>query len=136
MSRRRLLSTLAVLVCVIAVMHIIATLFFLYWTLWWYDVILHFLGGIFSGLLVLWLRFFSGYFGSPSIPPEGRVLCFAVVTTLCIGVGWEVFERLLGHTWSIEGYWLDTSLDVILGLFGGTIAFLFFRSRYMDAHGV
>ncbi|HEY4508106.1 MAG TPA: hypothetical protein VJJ55_00430, partial [Candidatus Paceibacterota bacterium] len=62
MSRARLLRILALLVCVIALMQSAAIVFSLYWTLWWYDILLHFLGGIFIGLLVLWVRFLSGYF--------------------------------------------------------------------------
>ncbi|MDO8594752.1 MAG: hypothetical protein Q7R93_04560 [bacterium] len=131
MPRTRLLSTLAILVCVIAILHILATIFFLYWTFWWYDIILHFLGGIFVGLLVLWLRFFSGYFGTPALPSTTSVLSFVLVATLGIGIGWEAFERLLGHTFSVEGYWFDTNLDVILDFVGSLVAFWFFKSRYM-----
>lgn len=134
MPRDRLLFILATLVCLIVVMHLAATALHLYWTIWWYDIIVHFLGGAFAGLLILWLRFFSGYFGSPLIPSKMQLLCFVALATLAVGVGWEVFERVLGHTWSVEGYWLDTILDVILDLLGSIIAFLFFRSRYM-VHG-
>ncbi len=134
MSRDYLLRVLAVLVCVIAVMHLLAISFHLYWTFWWYDIILHFLGGVFIGLLSLWLRFFSGYFGTPRIPARTRVFYFVGVSVLTIGIGWEVFERVLGHTWSVEGYWLDTILDVILDFLGGIVAFKFFNRKYMS-HG-
>lgn len=135
MSRERLLRTLAALVCVIAVFHIAATLFYLYWKFWWYDMLLHFLGGIFIALLVLWIRFFSGYFGVPPIPLQHKALRFALLATLCIGVGWEVFERALGHTWSVEGYWLDTSIDIALDVAGGLVGFLFFKRRYLHHVG-
>ena len=130
--RNRLLYTLAMLICVIAAMHLAATIFFLYWTLWWYDIILHFLGGVFVGLLVLWLQFLSGYFGTPALPSSRKVFSVMLVAVLAVGVGWEVFERLLGHTWSVEGYWLDTSVDVVLDLLGSVVAFFHFKSRYMN----
>jgi hypothetical protein len=60
------------------------------------------------------------------------VLCFVLVVTLVVGIGWEVFERLLGHTWSVEGYWLDTSVDVVLDLLGGVAAFSYFKHEYMN----
>ncbi len=132
MSRIRLLRILALLVCAIAVLHIAAIVFSLYWTFWWYDMPLHLLGGIFIGLFVLWLRFFSGYFGAPGIPSGARVFCFVVIATLVIGIGWEVFEYLWGHTWSVEGYWLDTSTDVAFDLVGGLIAFGYFKCKYLD----
>lgn len=129
MSRNYLLHVLAILACAIAAMNFLAISFHLYWMFWWYDIILHFLGGIFVGLLVLWLRFFSGYLGTSRIPSTTSVLFFVVVATLSIGIGWEVFERVLGDTWSLEGYWLDTALDVILDFLGSLVAFGFFKSN-------
>lgn len=131
MPRNHLLSVLAILICIIVALHFAATSFDLYWTLWWYDIIVHFLGGAFAGLLAGWLRFLSGYFGAPLIPSEFRVFCFVVLSTLVIGIGWEIFERMFGHTWSIEGYWLDTTMDVILDIGGGIAAFYFFKSNYI-----
>ena len=48
----------------------------------------------------------------------------------------EVFEQLIGITWSLEGYWVDTSIDVALDLVGGTAAFFFFNGQYVNGHGV
>ena len=93
---------------------------------------MHFLGGVFVGLLVLWLQFLSGYFGTPALPSSRKVFSVMLVAVLAVGVGWEVFERLLGHTWSVEGYWLDTSVDVVLDLLGSVVAFFHFKSRYMN----
>ncbi|KKU77609.1 MAG: hypothetical protein UY03_C0012G0005 [Parcubacteria group bacterium GW2011_GWA2_47_64] len=129
MSRTHLLVVLAVLVCVIAALQFTALTFHLYWTFWWYDIIVHFLGGTFSGLLILWLCFFSGYFGTPRIPSKVLVFWFIVLSALAVGIGWEVFERALVVTSSIEGYYLDTILDVIFDVIGGIVAFRFFISR-------
>ena len=131
MPRNRLLRDIAVLVCIIAALQFTAISFHLYWTFWWYDIILHFLGGIFVGLLILWFRFFSGYFGVHQHTSEVSTFFFIVIATLIVGVGWEAFERALGQTWSVEGYYVDTILDVIFDLIGSVVAFYFFRSRYM-----
>lgn len=131
MPRHRLLFDIAVLVCIIATLQFTALTFHLYWIFWWYDIIVHFLGGMFVGLLIFWLRFFSEYFGIQKIPSEGRVFWFMVLATLAIGVGWEVFERVLGVTSSIEGYYLDTTLDVVFDFIGSIVAFHFFKNRYM-----
>ncbi|OHA21540.1 MAG: hypothetical protein A2849_03905 [Candidatus Taylorbacteria bacterium RIFCSPHIGHO2_01_FULL_51_15] len=129
MSRQSLLAAIAVLIGCITALHFIATSFYLYWLFWWYDIILHFLGGAFSALLLLWLRFFSGYFGTPRTPSASEAVFFAFFAALSIGAGWEVFERVLGHTWSVEGYVLDTSLDMLLDTTGAIGALLFFRNR-------
>jgi hypothetical protein len=131
MPRAQPLSLLAILVCIIFAMHVTAIFLHLYWTLWWYDIILHFLGGAFIGFLILWLRFSSGYFGAQLKSSETSLLFFVLIVTLAIGIGWEVFERLLGNTWSIEGYYLDTALDIMFDLLGSISAFLYFRSKYL-----
>ena len=123
MSRSRLLSILAVLVCLIALLHFTAMAFYLYWTLWWYDIILHFLGGAFVGLLALWLRYFSGYAGIADSSRARSALYFVLCATLGIGIGWEVFERLLGLTYSVEGYVFDTSIDLLMDCLGSLVAF-------------
>jgi len=131
MPRATLLSFLAILVFLIVALHAAAIFLHLYWTLWWYDIIVHFLGGLFTGLLVLWLRFFSGYFGAEAFPAGQSVLLFALAATLVVGIGWEIFERIFGNTWSVEGYYMDTTLDIIFDFIGGACAFVFFKRKYM-----
>ena len=130
MSRHSLLSILAALVCVIVVMQGAAIAFSLYWTLWWYDIVLHFLGGVFIGLLVLWVRFLSGYIAAPLVWSKGRIFLFTLFWTLVIGIGWEVFEWLVGNTWDMERYWLDTSIDVALDIIGGVVGWFYFVKKY------
>lgn len=136
MQRDKLLRTLAFLSVGIAFLHITAIVFYLYWIFWWYDMFVHFLGGIFIALFVLWIQFFSGYVSVPVSFSARHAFFFTLFWLFAIGIGWEVFERLVGHTWSIEGYWLDTSIDVALGIIGGVVGFLFFRGKYMNTHGV
>ncbi len=129
-SRDQLLRTIALLVLVIALLHIGATIFYLYWMLWWYDLILHFLGGVFIALLVLWLVSFSGYLGASSSLSLRQLFLISLVGTLGVGIGWEIFERLLGHTWSVEGYWLDTGIDLFLDVSGGVVGWFYFVKKY------
>ena len=130
MPRDRLLRVLAVLSLGIAVLHIGAIVFHLYWFFWWYDMFLHLLGGVFIALLVLWVRFFSGYIKKPAIFSVRRVFLFTLLGLLVIGIGWEVFERLLGPTWSVEGYWLDTGIDIALDIVGGVVGWFYFVKKY------
>lgn len=131
MPREKLLRILALLILGIAALHLTAVVFYLYWTLWWYDLFLHALGGAFAALLALWLLFFSGYFSAAAPQTARPALLVAVLSALFIGIGWEFFERALGNTWSIEGYWLDTALDLFMDVFGAFAGFLFFVRRYL-----
>jgi len=122
--RQKLLHILAVLILVVVALHLVAFQYSLYWHFWWYDIVVHFLGGLFAGLLSAWIVFYSGYIRDPRLTRWSLFLAI-ILGTLAIGVGWEVFERLLGHTWSPEGYWLDTSTDVLMDVLGGLLCFLF-----------
>lgn len=132
MPRNRLLFVLAALIVVIFALHILALALHLYWTLWWYDIMLHFLGGVFVGLLTLWFRFFSGYARAPHLSSETQLFALFIPIVLLVGIGWELFEYALGQNWSVEGYWLDTGMDIALDVLGGAVAFLFFKSKFMS----
>lgn len=128
MSRTRLLHILFGLVILVAALHGAATASSLYWWLSWFDTFPHFFGGMFVSLLTVWLWFFSSYLGAHSLPRPRTLFWITVVSALIIGVGWEVFERLVGITWSPEGYWLDTYSDIISDILGGTAMGLYLRS--------
>lgn len=94
-------------------------------------MITHIIGGIFIALLVLWIRFLSGYMGNPSIPSVSRILYLALLGVIIIGISWEMFERLLGMTWNLEGYWVDTITDMAMDIIGGLVGALFFVKQYL-----
>jgi len=121
MSRTRLLYITAALVALVAMLHGLAIAYSLYWHFSWFDMLSHLFGGAFVSLLAVWLWFFSGYLGTHPLPGRQALFWITVISALAIGIGWEVFERALGHTWSPEGYWLDTCIDIIADTIGGII---------------
>ena len=124
-ARERLLKILAAIVVLVAVLHITATIFDLYWRLWWFDIPLHLLGGVFSGLFVVWVCFFSGYL--PFRTPRRRVLFWsAIFGAVAIGAGWEVFEGLFHIVANpFFSYAFDTAKDLLMDTLGGFTAALF-----------
>ncbi|KKW11051.1 MAG: hypothetical protein UY50_C0022G0019 [Parcubacteria group bacterium GW2011_GWA2_49_9] len=136
MSRNSLLYILAGLVVLVAALHGSAMAFSLYWHLSWFDILPHTFGGVFVSLLSVWLWYFSGYLGKHSLPRPALLFWVAILSALVIGIGWEVFERALGHTWSPEGYWLDTYGDIISDTVGGIVTGLFVvrASRRTSSH--
>ncbi len=127
MLRTRLLYILTVLVLLVALLHGLAFVYFLYWKLSWFDTLPHFFGGMFVSLLSVWLWYFSGYLGVHPLPKLRTLFWFTVLSAFVIGVGWEVFERGLDLTWSPEGYWTDTSLDVLADVLGGVVSYFLLR---------
>lgn len=110
--RLRLLLGILILSGIIFVLQDIALAEFLYWRWWWFDILMHFLGGVLVGALAL---FVSDLFKTPF------TLTF-VIFLVGIGVGWEVFERMFG-LYNAIGYWEDTILDLIMDTIGALIVY-------------
>ncbi len=131
-ARERLLKVLAAVVGIVAALHLTASIFDLYWRLWWLDIPAHLLGGIFAGLLAVWILFFSGYL-PPRAPSWRALFSSAILGAIIIGAGWEVFERMLGLVASpFFGYALDTAKDLLVDTLGGFAAALFLARHFSD----
>jgi VanZ family protein len=108
----RLLLSIFFLALIIAVLQQIALAEFLYWRWWWFDVLMHFLGGVLIGGLALLV---SDVLKTP------RTLTF-IVLLIGIGVGWEIFERLNG-LYQEAGYVVDTVTDLIMDTIGALVVY-------------
>src|SRR3989338_4819915 len=95
MVRKLFLNQIFVLVFFIAILHISATIFHFYWSIWWFDLPVHFLGGVWMSLASLWLLFFSGYVHLRAKKPLDFIMT-ALLITLSFGILWELFEYLVG----------------------------------------
>ena len=108
---------------VIAVLHFLANAYYLYWALWWADIVMHFLGGLFVALGTLWLIRFE-------VPVSWRHRVPFFFTTLTavfvVGAGWEVFERAF-DVYGATNYALDTTLDLVMDVAGMLAAYLVFK---------
>ena len=109
------------MVAILLVFHLIALAFYFYWTLWWFDIMMHFLGGIIGGFITIWFLFDSDIFYT-HVPSgkETALLAFAVV--LMVAVLWEVFEYKAGLTGSEPRYISDVFSDLAFGTLGATLA--------------
>lgn len=88
---------------------------FLYWHFWWYDVMMHFIGGfaIASFFFIFtnnWKRSF--------------------VAMLFVAIGWEIFEYLFNIE-VLEGlkYTLDTIKDLCMDSLGAFLAIYINKKR-------
>lgn len=127
-TRTSSLFVIAGLALIVAGLHLAAHQFFLYWTFWWYDIMMHGLGGLLIGLLAGWIIVFP-WRGLPLSRP-----LFIIVLTLAIGVMWEIFEYVIGspaYYSSFSSYALDTIFDILMDTAGALAAVLVFNSRYI-----
>ncbi len=121
MIRQLFLYFLLFLASLIAFLHFIAIEFYFYWSLWWYDIVVHFLGGLFIGLGALWIVFFSGFFSYFQYSKK-RALCVALLSIFVVGIAWEVFELWAGVPFT-KNYIADTITDIIIDILGALVGY-------------
>ncbi|MEK7480545.1 MAG: hypothetical protein AAB604_00385 [Patescibacteria group bacterium] len=109
----------------IAGIAILYTLGFIYrWNfeLWWFDVLLHFLGG-------MWVAIAANRFFVRPIGPIGLIGPILVVALVAfVGVGWEVYEFTIDELffedralWRAQDGNTDTMTDLMMDVLGGII---------------
>lgn len=122
---------IAFLALLIAALHFVASAYYLYWSVWWFDILMHFLGGLFIGASALWLF----YFEVPA-PLRLRLSAFATAfaAVAAVGVSWEIFEKVVG-AYQPENYTLDTTLDLAMDVVGMLAAYLIYtRLLWKNEH--
>ncbi len=125
MHVRKLLFLQLYVLLAVAALHIVGTTLFLYWTFWWYDILVHFLASIWLGLLASWTSAMWG------VPPR---VWFVLGCVIVVSLGWEVFEFGIGATqWSafFRETSLDTAIDITINVIGGLVGlFLARRAQF------
>lgn len=104
---------------------IIANLFGLFWIFWWFDMPMHFLGGIFVGFLVV--------YSVPSFFYKKNVHTFFIflLVSLIIGLGWEFFEASMDILFkSKHTNFLDSLSDLSFDLAGSIVSYLLLLKSY------
>ncbi len=121
-------ASLIVLVILIA-LHGVGSYYSLYWRFSWYDVLVHIFSGLWIALILLWLASVLGQINSLK---EYKVKSFliAFVSAVLIGVIWELVENYGQITYTnMQGYGLDTALDILNDALGGILAYLYFVKK-------
>jgi hypothetical protein len=119
-ERRSILKLLLYIIYALAGLHFLALGFYLYWTFWWFDLLTHFLGGLWVGLAALWLIYFSGYIPKPAL--KSRTALYVAIGAIAgIGIIWELYEISLDVFLGIPirpDYALDTAIDLVMDVLG------------------
>lgn len=117
-------------IVVIGILQQIAVQYYLYWTLDWFDILMHFLGGFWFGYSALWILFFSGYIGVPKRKDLKFFLLTAFLSAFSVGVAWEIFEYASDITFWDDGYVFDTVKDLVMDSLGGIVSAIFLYKAY------
>lgn len=116
--KKTLLFELIFVTFLVAFLYIIGLEFLLYWVTDWYDIVMHFLGGLWIALFATYLFFVLRVV---EIPTHNRVVIVLVTlgSVLIVGLGWELWELFSGLTFVFKDLG-DTILDLIMDMIGGT----------------
>jgi len=103
---------LVVSTIVVVVGNLVASKFYLYYTTWWADVAMHFLGGA-------WMVIAASSFAYGM--RRSLTLSTAVAVALIVGIAWEGFEFWFGLIDLTDKF--DSIADLILDVAGGVVAY-------------
>ena|SRR3989338_4468853 len=126
MLRAKLTKHLAYLIVLVFIVNTAALEFYWYYAIWWFDMPVHFLGGLAAGLL--WMLLWP-------MPTEAelgfRRILLVLLGVLIIGAGWEIYEVVVNiytahHPFNLE----DMLADICFDLAGG-ITSLFYRYKFI-----
>jgi hypothetical protein len=104
-----------------ATTHIFALSASLYWYYDWFDICMHFWGGILIALGVKTLFELKLY---PFAIRYKSVLLFG----LSIMISWEIFESTYGSA-SDKFYLFDTIWDIVFGIIGMSVGYMLLKKR-------
>lgn len=121
---------------VLAILNLLAFQGFWYWRFWWFDIVMHILGGLVLSLFVLW---FYGLYDPRGLAESPELLLFALAVSavILIGLFWELFEFTTDafnrlslvpkEIFALQVGVIDTLTDLlsdIAGAFIGSLIFL------------
>ena len=129
MTRKKLFKTLSTLIVFIFLVNFMAGILHLYYSIWYFDMPMHFLGGVFLGLLLICF-----FYTDISEYTHGISLNFILkflLSVLFIGVVWEVFEFIVNMFIAKSPFnLLDTISDVCFDCAGGFFVLLYLFKKY------
>ena len=128
MRSRHLSSALAALILFIWGVNMFAEHVHLYYLLWWFDIPMHMLGGLWIALTSLVVYYHMGFHR------HDRSVSFVVTAmlaaTLIVGIFWEVFEFSVAHFVKLNDNGVfDTLKDLLDDMIGAVIASVIFIKK-------
>ena len=120
--QKKILKHIAILIVFIFLVNLLAIKFHWYFTIWWFDMPIHFLGGFFISLAVLWLYFYRNPWSRFKITPA----FISLLSVFIIGVLWEIFEFSLDRSLTINLLSpIDSISDLFFDLSGGIVGTMY-----------
>lgn len=123
--RKPLFKEFFIVAVVVAILHYLALQLYLYWTVDWFDIVMHTLGGFLISIFVLFVVISYSDFENLK---RHRIFIVSLIIglTLVVGLTWELWEIFVGFTDTLKDLG-DTVLDVIMDTVGAILAIIYSR---------
>lgn len=126
MDKKKLFKNLFYLIIVIFVLNALADKLYWYYTIWYFDMVTHFLGGFWIGLAFFYIFLKKNYINYLDIL---KIIFFV----LFIGIFWEIFEFIVNNYLAQNPFnILDTLSDIFFDLSGGILSILYFLKSFKE----
>lgn len=120
MDKKKLFKISAYSVILLSLVNFIALKFYWYFSIWYFDMLMHFWGGLCVGFTLMWLLFNK----NPDL--SFKFILKISLGVLVIGGLWEIFEILFNNIIAQNKFnALDSISDVFFDLSGGLCAILY-----------
>lgn len=121
--KRGLIIITFVSIILLGALHQVGSTFYLYWDIEWFDIMMHFLGGLSIGFLFVWVWYGSDMLGRRTMPARYAAILSTIAFVLLVSVAWEIFEYVFDIANPSGGnYSVDTFEDFVADTLGGLIA--------------
>ncbi len=121
MDKQKLFKRIVFLMLFIFLANNVALELYWYYSIWYFDMLMHFLGGLWEGLFFIYVFY---------VRKQILTHLFSIILfVLLIGILYEVFEFFLSVISHDPFSILDTTSDIFFDLLGGSFAILYFFKR-------
>ncbi len=122
---------MALLIFVIFFLNLVASKFYWYSLLWWFDMPMHFLGGVWLGLASVWFYFFGRKHKPMPEINVSRIVKISIISSFVIGLGWELYEYIVQIIVPIANIAspLDSVSDLFFDIAGGAVAAIYLLTQ-------
>ena len=122
MERKELFKKIALSIFLIFILNFIAGKFYWYYTIWYFDILMHVFGGFFIALLLIWLLKIKEI--------SSKTILEIILGVFIIGVAWEIFEIVFNNIIAGDPFnMLDTISDIFCDLAGSCLAIVYFFKK-------
>jgi hypothetical protein len=135
MFKKILLPETFIMLVIVVVLDYVARAYHLYWSIYEFDSLVHFLAGATLGLFFVWLYFFSGFL-KPQKRNLSKFIIVSILGALVVGVSWETYEIIFKQTMVQKAdYPYDLMMDLIMDFLGALSGcfYAFLREEKINA---